>query len=156
MIKREYIVIDLDLKNKNEVLDFIGKKALECGITDDIKTLISDLKDREKQFSTDIGIGISIPHTKSDAVKKTSVLFLRYKNSINWNGLSDKQASGDENSGVMGSIVFLTPKNDEDNVHLKILSRISRQLMHKDFLDMLFNESNSENIYKGINQIIEI
>ncbi len=157
MIEKKYIVTDLDLKSKDDVVDFIGKKALELGITDDANALIADIKDRENQFSTDIGFGISIPHTKSVAVKKIAVLFFRYKNNIKWNENSKKSdlVKGNGNEGVIGSIVFLTPKNNEDNIHLTMLSKISRQLMHKEFLNMLFNEKNSEKIYENLKKVIE-
>lgn len=138
MIKKEYVFIDLDIKEKDAAMEFIAKKAFDFNISTDKEGLLKDLYKREEEFNTDLGMGISIPHTKSDYAKKAAVIFLRYKNEILWGG----------DTKVKASIVFISPKNNRDNIHLKMLSRVSRKLVHQEFLGLLLNNTDKDFIYK--------
>lgn len=142
MIKEEYIFMDYEAFSKEEIINEIGKKAFEFGITNDSNGLIRDLYAREEEFNTDLGMGISIPHAKSDYVIEPAILFFRYKNEIVWG----------ENTKVKASIAFLTPKNNKENIHLKALAAISRKLMYEDFMNMLLVTGTKEEIFKSLSK----
>ena len=65
MIKDEYIFLDVDVKTKQEALEFVSAKALELGITDDKDGLLSDFLKREKEYSTGLQDEFAIPHANS-------------------------------------------------------------------------------------------
>lgn len=140
MIEENYIFLNSNLQTKEEVIEFISNKALELKLSTDKDKLKDDILAREKEFSTDLGMGISIPHTKSAAVLSPAILFIRYQTPIAWG----------EDSKVKCSIAFLSPASNEDNIHLKMLSNVSRKLINKDFLNLLMESGTKEQIYNGL------
>lgn len=83
---------------------------------------------REEEFSTGIGHGIGIPHGKSEAVNEASIAF----------GISQDGIDFDSMDGQPVNLLFLIAvPNKSDDVHLKILSYISRRLMHDDVREKL-------------------
>lgn len=83
---------------------------------------------REKEFSTGIGMGIAIPHAKNAAVKEAALTF----------GISKKGVDYESLDGELAHLFFLiaVPANSND-VHLKVLSYISRKLMHEEVREKL-------------------
>lgn len=144
LIEKEYIYIDAALRTEKEAMEFIGEKALYYNITNDKNRVIEDLFDRELEFCTNLGMGLSIPHTKSQAINKPAVFFIRYKDEIEW---------GNE-SKVKASVVFLSPKNSVDNIHLKMLSNVSRKLVHDEFREVLLYTGDKEEIYRGLSDAL--
>ena len=85
---------------------------------------------REDEGTTGIGMGIAIPHCKSDAVKKAGLAAMVVKNGVDFESLD----------GTHAKIIFLiAAPNTEDNVHLQVLSKLSVMLMDEQFTNSLIN-----------------
>ncbi|WP_257529889.1 PTS sugar transporter subunit IIA [Irregularibacter muris] len=139
IFKRNYLFLDVDVKRKEEAMNFIASKADELGISKDKQQTEEDLWNREKEFNTAIDETIAIPHTKSETINFPAVLIIKLKNSIDWGG---------ENIKLI--ISFLTPKENKENIHLTMLSKISRKLIDEEF-KLTLNQSNDANVvYKLI------
>tara|TARA_B100000029_G_C17550446_1_gene949914 strand:+ start:761 stop:1207 length:447 start_codon:yes stop_codon:yes gene_type:complete len=97
-------------------------------------TIVDKLNERERLGSTGVGNGIAIPHTKIPDLKKTQVIFLKLKNSV------DFSASDKKNVDIVFSII--APENSQSE-HLLILSSISNFLKNKSYVKKLreLNES---------------
>ena len=137
------IKLELSSKNKKDVIKEM------VGILDDNGKLLDSNKymqaviDRESEFSTGIGMGIAIPHGKSSGVKEAALVFGRSVDGIYYESMDDEPAH----------IFFLIAVPEESsNEHLKILSQISRKLMHKELRDSLMSASNAEEIINLLNQ----
>lgn len=128
--KKEYVLIDVDIRTREEAIAFIATKARELNISNDRNQTELDLWDREKECNTAIGEMIAIPHTKSPSINFPVVLIIKSKNVIDWCG---------ENVKLI--ISFLSPKENANNIHLTMLSKISRKLVNEEFKTTL-NESN--------------
>lgn len=128
--KKEYVLIDVDMRTREEAIAFIATKAKELNISNDRNQTELDLWDREKECNTAIGEMIAIPHTKSHSINFPVVLIIKSKNVIDWCG---------ENVKLI--ISFLSPKENANNIHLTMLSKISRKLVNEEFKTTL-NESN--------------
>lgn len=86
--------------------------------------------EREDEGTTGIGMGIAIPHCKSDAVKKAGLAAMVVKNGVDFESLD----------GTHAKIIFLiAAPNTEDNVHLQVLSKLSVMLMDEHFTNSLIN-----------------
>lgn len=143
IFNKNYIFLNADLKNKEDAMDFIAGKASELGISKDKKQTLEDLWGREKEFNTAIDNTLAIPHAKSLSINFPVVLIVKSKNSIDWGG---------ENIKLI--ISFLTPKDNKENIHLTMLSKISRKLIDDNFKTIL-NESNDiDVIYELINDAL--
>lgn len=146
MINKEMIVLDSELKNRDDIISSLAKKALDLGYVSNLDEYINAVKKRESEFSTAIGYSVSIPHGKSEAVNEAFIGFLRSKESFKW----------DENQEEEVKLVFLigVPESKKETLHLKILAQISRKLMDENFREKLLNE-NFGNVYKLLNEIEE-
>ena len=137
--KKEYVLLDVDIKTKKEALAFIAAKATEFGISNDQSKTEEDLWVRENEFNTAIGSSIAIPHTKSESINIPVVLIIKTRNLIDW-----------DNENVEIIITFLSPKESKDNIHLTMLSKISRKLVNEEFKDILRESNDIDLIYKMI------
>lgn len=139
MFKKEYVLVDVDVRNKEDAIAFIAAKAKELGISNDKDQTEKDLWNREREFNTAIDETIAIPHTKSESINSPAVLVIKFKNTIDWGGENIKLA-----------ISFLSPKENKDNIHLTMLSKISRKLVDEEFKTTLNNSNDVDSIYKMI------
>ena len=146
VFKREYIFTDVDCKNKEEALTFIGEKAKLLNIADDGAKVYEGLVQRETEFTTNLGDFIAIPHTKNEAIVSASVLFLKFKEPILWNDKEEK---------VKVCISLLMTK-ESNNDHLKLLSNISRKLINDEFKSSLLANNDDDKIFEIINNVLSI
>jgi fructose-specific phosphotransferase system IIA component len=83
---------------------------------------------REKEYSTAIGKGVAIPHGKTSAVKEASIVFGRSLKGIDFEAMDKK---------LSHLFIMIAVPEDSDDLHLRILSQLSRKLMHDDFRNKL-------------------
>ncbi len=137
IFKKEYIFLNMDLKTKDEVLKFLSNKAMELKITDDKEEIYRGLQEREEEFTTNLGEYFAIPHTKKEAVINPAVIILKLKNKIEWN-------KGEEKVKLV--INLLVPEKSKGDLHIKLLSVLSRKLIHESFKNVLLHSSSIDEI----------
>lgn len=100
---------------------------------------------REQESSTGIGMNIAIPHGKSDAVLKPSVVFGIQQDGVDWKSLDGSKAK----------LIFMiaVPRNSKQNAHLKVLQMLSRKLMDDDFREALLAVTTKEEAYQLLDQV---
>lgn len=142
MFDKQLIVMpDQTFQSKEEVLDYLTH--LDNSRVADQDGYAKDVKEREATFATYIFEGIAIPHAKTDYVKEPFVAYARLREKVRW---------GDE-EGEDADQVFLlgVPKTSKDNafanLHLQILTSLSKKLVHEDFRESLKNASSADEIY---------
>ncbi|MGL4912964.1 MAG: PTS sugar transporter subunit IIA [Romboutsia sp.] len=145
VFNKEHVFLNINANTKEEVLKFISKSAKELGITNDCEGVYNGLVERESQFTTNLGEFIAIPHTKNDAVINPAVLVLKFNEDVNWNEGEEK---------IKLAINLLMPGQSEGNTHLKLLSALSRKLIHEDFKDALLNSNDVEEVTALINEAL--
>jgi PTS system fructose-specific IIA component len=143
---REHISINVDLKNKNDYLKYIAGLAVKLKISKEEQGVYEGLIDREKEFETNLGFGIAIPHTKSCFISKPAIIVLKPENQVQW--------GGDYEEGVKIIISILSPEKQEDNIHIKLLASLSRKLIYDEFKNALLNASSEEEIYKMVEEAL--
>ena len=145
LTKSNFIQLDVDANNKDELLDLIiGLLSEDKRICDTVQ-LKSDIYDREEIVPTSIGDLIAIPHALSNAVCTASLVYVRLKNEIDWNA-EDK---------AKYIFCITVPKENKNNEHLKILSMIARNMLDDEFRDVLFNSQSQDEVYQRIIQVAE-
>lgn len=147
VFKREYVFLDVNTETKEEVLKFIASKAKELGITEDSDGIYSGLVQRETEFTTNLGEFIAIPHTKNNLVKNPAIVVLKFKNDVEWNEGEEK---------VKLAISLLMPEESGGKTHLKLLSALSRKLIHEDFKNSLLNSKDVDEITNLINEALGV
>jgi len=137
LLSKETIKLNLESKTKSDVLIELAKILENADKLNDFDRFLEAVKARENEFSTGIGKGIAIPHAKTDAVEKPSLVFGKSDNGIDFD-------SADEKVSHLFFLIAVPEKST--NEHLKILSKLSRSLMHDDLRESLMNASSDEEI----------
>ena len=143
MLKIEYIIGDLESKNKREVLQEIPKVFLIDHSHMDIDRMTAILLDRENLGSTGIGEGIALPHGKMPGLDETLISFGRSHDGISFDSLDGKPAH----------LFFLVmaPENST-GIHLKLLARLSKMLKDSEFRKRLLEARTKGEIFASIAQ----
>lgn len=130
MFSKERVTFDLKSQTKKEVIDELIDILVANGKVNDKDAFREAVLKREEEFSTGIGMSIAIPHGKSDSVNEASIVFGRSNMGIDYESMDDLPAH----------LFFLiaVPMESSD-LHLRALSEISRNLMHKEVRDQLMN-----------------
>ncbi|MBP2058481.1 fructose-specific PTS system IIA-like component [Lactobacillus colini] len=125
------IILDAEISNQKEVLEKIASTAVNLGLANNAKKLTNDFLKREEEFSTGFGNGVAIPHAKTEAVTKASIIFLRLKDGIDWNSMDGKP--------VKLIIAIIVPV-EASKEHLNTLAKLSRKIIHQEFINRLTTE----------------
>lgn len=142
MINSENVFTDIEIDSFNECIEYISKKAFKLGISNDAEKTRIDLLKREKEMNTALLEPLAIPHTKSNSINRTDLIFVRLNNYIDWNG------------AMVKIIIALFSREHDDKSHIELLSKISRKLVDEKFRKSMEIDSKEE-IVEKFNCIME-
>lgn len=142
----ELIETDLKGETRDDIIDEMIQKLKHVGALHSVTEFKRAIMNREQESTTGIGINIAIPHGKSDAVRKPSVVFGIKQSGVDWKSLD----------GTEAKLIFMiaVPKENEGNQHLKILQMLSRKLMDDSYRERLLSVQTKEEAYKLLGEII--
>ncbi|WP_377863539.1 fructose-specific PTS transporter subunit EIIC [Bacillus sp. R86525] len=142
----ELIETDLKGETRDDIIDEMIQKLKHVGALHSVTEFKQAIMNREQESTTGIGINIAIPHGKSDAVRKPSVVFGIKQSGVDWKSLD----------GTEAKLIFMiaVPKENEGNQHLKILQMLSRKLMDDSYRERLLSVQTKEEAYKLLGEII--
>ena len=137
IITPDLVALDADFgSSTTEVIEKLAGLAHAAGRATDQAVLASDAKAREAKSGTGVPGGVAIPHCRSEAVTKPTLAFARLANGVDFSG-----PDGDAH------LVFLiAAPAGGGKEHLKILSKLARALVRKDFLAGLREAETPERI----------
>lgn len=145
LITLDLIEADIKAATKESVIDEMIDKLNQAGAINSKRKFKKAILNREKESSTGIGFSIAIPHGKSKAVTKPSVVFGLKKAGVDWGGFD----------GTLAQLIFMiaVPEESAGNEHLKILQMLSRKLMNEDYRKQLLLIETKEQAYELLSQI---
>lgn len=145
IINLELIETDLTGETRDEIIDEMIGKLNRVGALHSEEEFKQAIMNREQEGTTGIGMNIAIPHGKSDAVKKPSVVFGIKQSGVDWKSLD----------GTEAKLIFMiaVPKESKGNEHLKILQMLSRKLMDDSYKERLLSVQTKEEAYKLLDEI---
>ncbi|PGU52582.1 PTS fructose transporter subunit IIABC [Bacillus cereus] len=141
----ELIETDLKGETRDDIIDEMIQKLKHVGALHSVTEFKQAIMNREQESTTGIGVNIAIPHGKSDAVRKPSVVFGIKQSGIDWKSLD----------GTEAKLIFMiaVPKENEGNQHLKILQMLSRKLMDDSYRERLLSVQTKAEAYKLLDEI---
>lgn len=141
----ELIETDLKGETRDDIIDEMIQKLKQVGALHSVTEFKQAIMNREQESTTGIGVNIAIPHGKSDAVRKPSVVFGIKQSGIDWKSLD----------GTEAKLIFMiaVPKENEGNQHLKILQMLSRKLMDDSYREQLLSVQTKAEAYKLLDEI---
>lgn len=145
IINRDCMVFDLEADSKNQVIEQMVQKFDEQGYLSDKALFLKDVLDREEVFPTYLDSGIGLPHGKSDGTKQAGICVARLKKPVLWD---------DEDNMVDMVFMIAVKMGCDNNLHLQILARLSRALMHEEFIELI-KQGNIDEVYQVLKKQLE-
>lgn len=131
-----FVMFDLEAECKEQVMGALAEKMNQEGRLFDLNGYVEDVKAREAQASTAVGMDTATPHAKSVHVKTPSLAFARLKHPIDWDGKEQVE------------LVFqiAVPSPGQGDLHLKIISSLFRKMVYPEFLEQLKKAQTPEEV----------
>jgi PTS system fructose-specific IIC component len=124
LITTELVELDQNLGGSPEdVIRHLASKVAANGRATEVEGLFADAFAREQKTSTGVPGGIAIPHCRSTAVTEPTLVMARLSQPVDF-GAKD---------GPADLVFFIAAPEGADQEHLKLLSRLARSLIKKDF-----------------------
>lgn len=137
ILNEKTIMLSLESADKLDAIRQMAGVFYEAGKIKDEKVFVDAVLEREKQCSTGVGMGLAIPHGKSDTVTEAGLLFARSKNGLEFDSMD----------GKLAHLIFMIAVPETANeLHLQILSGLSRKLMHEGLRKELMAAGTKEEI----------
>ena len=128
LITTELVELDQNLGNTPEdVIRHLAGKVAANGRATEVEGLFADAFARESKTATGVPGGIAIPHCRSTAVTEATLAMARLSQPVDF-GAKD---------GPADLIFFIAAPEGADQDHLKLLSKLARSLIKKDFTGAL-------------------
>lgn len=139
------VALDLDVTDNFGAIDALAGLLDADGRLSDKDAYVLAARAREEETGgTGMEMGIAIPHAKSSGVKEPAVAFGRTPAPIQY---------GDEQADL---IFLIAAPEGENNLHVKILSRLARKLVHEDFRSSLREADSPEEVMELLRREVQI
>ncbi|WP_319412066.1 phosphoenolpyruvate--protein phosphotransferase [uncultured Cohaesibacter sp.] len=145
MVSRDCVVIDEDLRSKNEIIKRMTDQLLVSGRCRYPARLADDVWAREDVFSTALGFGFAIPHAKSEHIEQSSISIAKLPSPVIW---------GEDEVDIV--IMLTLNKYAAGDLHLNIFSRLARKIMNEDFRAALRSAPTIESITAFLQKELEL
>ena len=122
-INENSIFIDFKSKSKKNILENISHE-MSNGNTKEKDLIFEKLYEREKLGTTAFGNGIAIPHARIPDLKKPKIIIIKLVDAINFEAIDGEKVD------LIISLIVPDKKND---LHVKLLAKISELLENKAF-----------------------
>jgi fructose PTS system EIIBC or EIIC component len=137
LITPQLVALDQNLGDAPaDVIRYLAGMVTNAGRATEVEGLFADAFARESKTSTGVPGGIAIPHCRSAAVTVPSLGMARLSHKVDF-GAKD---------GPADLIFFIAAPDGADQEHLKLLSKLARSLIKKDFTAALREAASPEEI----------
>ncbi len=137
ILTEEIIDTQLIASDKTEAINKMIELAAKSGKIIDEDEVRKCVFEREKLVSTGVGKGFAIPHGKTNEIKDIVAAFAILKEPIDFESIDGEKVS---------FIFLLIGKDSLLNMHIKLLSRISRLMNKDEFREKLMRTSSSAEV----------
>src|SRR5262249_44491420 len=114
------------------------------GRTDEPDCLEEAIWARESVYSTGLGHGFAVPHCKTDVVNASSIGILKLPRPIDWGAVDGKP--------VAFVILLAVRESDSNGAHLRVFSKLARNLMNEEFREQLLQAHDQEAVLARLKQ----
>ena len=127
LLSLQSIALDAQAANQEEILDKLIDLQCTHGNITDKAAYKAALYEREKEASTYVDNGITVPHARAACVSAPSLAALRLKTPVQY---------GEEDDGK-SDLFFMIAAPLNGSLHMDMLARMMQMLMHEDFVEKL-------------------
>lgn len=145
LITTDLVALDADFGDSvDSVITNLVTLVHDTGRATDIAGLAQPAIDREAKAGTGVPGGVAIPHCRSEAVTEPTLAFARLSRGVDFSG-------PDGNARL---VFLIAAPAGGGKAHLKILSKLARALVRKEFLEALRNAPTKEEIVRLVLDVV--
>lgn len=142
------VSVNLAAVERRAAIEELAKLLEADGRVKDVPTYVDAVWAREQETGgTGMESGIAIPHAKSPAVVLPSVAFGRSQSGVDF---------GAEDGSTADLIFLIAAPEGADDLHIRVLSRLARRLIHEEFRTALREAGSPEAVYDIIRKEVEL
>ncbi|MBV7295289.1 fructose-specific PTS transporter subunit EIIC [Corynebacterium sp. TAE3-ERU12] len=141
-------LVELDVSagtSADDVIRHLAHIAYRAGRATDTDQLADDALAREHKSATGVPGGVAIPHCRSSAITTPTLVFARLANPVDFSGPD----------GPADLVFLIGAPADGDKAHMKILSKLARALVKKDFRARLRGAESPAEVVDAVGQYID-
>ena len=144
VIDPKTIITNLKAETKDDVLRALANAFYQEGYIGDVDEFVKSVYEREAEGATGIGNHVSIPHGKSQTVKKNGVAIAILEHEIAWESLDD--------TGAKVVVLFDVGVDSEGaKEHLRMLSLFAKKLGKDSVIDALLKANSVDEVVAAFN-----
>lgn len=113
----------------------------------DVDEVLTTVKEREALSTTGFGEGFAIPHGKSSDLSKPLVAVMKLAYGVDWESMDDEQ--------VNTVILLIIPSENGEAQHLKLLSKLSYNLMDEEIQSAIKRAVTDEELSVIVQSMLE-
>ncbi|WP_040976180.1 phosphoenolpyruvate--protein phosphotransferase [Necropsobacter massiliensis] len=145
MISIDSITVNPDWQSKEEIIKGMTDRLLIAERCRYPRKLAEDIWLREDVFSTALGYGFAIPHTKSEHIEQSTISVAKLATPVLW---------GEEQVNFV--IMLTLNKHSAGDQHMRIFSKLARRIMHEAFRNQIMNAQSAVEIEQILKNELEI
>ena len=131
---------------KDEILKImVSNMAENCEAIQDKEGFYFEVLERESVGTTGIGMGVAIPHARTNSVKEIVLAIGVLKNPVDFNSLDGEKVK---------IIVLVGAPKGESKRYLELLSSLSRIFRDKKIKDSILESTTTECLIEAIAEIV--
>ena len=134
LLPPEAIIVRADVQTKEATIDLLAELHDQVGHLSDKEAYERDVWKREGECVTAIGMGMAVPHAKSDAVKQAGLAAITVPDGIDCRALD----------GQPTRLLFMIAAPDDGDLHLQILSSLMTLLVEEERRERLVQAATPE------------
>ena len=134
LLPPEAIIVRADVQTKEAAIDLLAELHDQVGHLSDKEAYERDVWKREGECVTAIGMGMAVPHAKSDAVKQGGLAAITVPDGIDCRALD----------GQPTRLLFMIAAPDDGDLHLQILSSLMTLLVEEERRERLVQAATPE------------
>jgi fructose-specific phosphotransferase system IIA component len=143
-ITPEHVKIGLEGENKEEVIEELVSLLVETSDVSDADVIHEAVMNREREGSTGLEKGVAIPHAKSDAVKKLSIVI----------GVSREGVDFAAQDGKPSHLFFLmVAPTAESGPHVQAIAKIVKMIKLDKFRKKLVEAKRPDDVVDAISRV---
>jgi fructose-specific phosphotransferase system IIA component len=148
LITPALVTVDLGATDRRAAIDELAQLLEADGRVTDRSGYVDAVWAREQETGgTGMESGIAIPHAKTPAVTSPAIAFGRSASGVDF-GAED---------GTPSDLIFLIAAPEgADDLHVRVLSRIARKLIHESFRTSLREADSSQAVVDIIQREVEL
>jgi len=138
-LKPERVMLDMEVGGREEAIRRLAECLRGAAEVKDFEGFVQDVLRREKQGSTAVGMGVAIPHARTDKVQGFVVAVGRLREPIKWPSPDNQPV---RLLFLMGTCTKIIAR------YIQIVAHLTRILRHSDFREKLLKAATAEELVR--------